>query len=130
MKIRRTYKYRIYPNREQKSLLEKWLETCRVLYNDCLTERRDAWQSCKKSINYYDQSYQIKKIRTFDSDIKSIYSQVVQDVLRRVDKAFENFFRRIKRRKKQVIRDTNQSKDIVLLLILKMDLSSMKMVRS
>jgi len=100
MKTKKTYKYRLYPNREQRSILEEWLEVCRVLYNDCLTERRDAWQSCKKSINYYDQANQIKEIKTFDSDIKSIHSQVAQDVLKRVDKAFKNFFRRIKRREK------------------------------
>jgi putative transposase len=100
MKIRKTYKYRIYPNREQKSILDKWLETCRVLYNDCLTERRDAWDISHKSINYYDQANQLKEIKTFDNELREVHSQVLQDVLRRVDKAFKNFFRRIKRREK------------------------------
>ncbi len=100
MKVKRTYKYRIYPKQEQKSILEKWLETCRVLYNDCLTERRDAWQSCRKSINYYDQADQLKEIKSFDNDLKEIHSQVVQDVLKRIDKAFKNFFRRVKRKEK------------------------------
>jgi len=100
MKIKRTYKYRIYPNQEQKTCLEKWLEICRVLYNDCLTERRDAWSVAHKSISYYDQANQLKEIKTFDEDLKKVYSQVLQDVLKRVDKAFKNFFRRIKRREK------------------------------
>jgi transposase, IS605 OrfB family, central region len=100
MKVRRTYKYRIYPSREQKSILEKWLETCRVLYNDCLTERRGAWNISHKSINYYDQANQLKEIKTFDEDLKEVHSQVIQDVLKRIDNAFQNFFRRVKRKEK------------------------------
>jgi putative transposase len=88
MKLKRTYKYRIYPNREQKSILDKWLESCRVLYNDCLTERRDAWDVSHKSINYYDQANQLKEIKTFDDNLKEVHSQAIQDVLKRVDKAF------------------------------------------
>jgi putative transposase len=100
MKIRKTYKYRIYPNREQKSILDKWLETCRVLYNDCLTERKDAWDTSRKSISYYDQANQLKEIKTFDDDIKEVHSQVLQDALKRVDKAFKNFFRQVKKGEK------------------------------
>ena len=100
MKIKRTYKHRIYPNREQKSILETWLEICRILYNDCLTERRDAWDNSHKSVNYYDQANQLKEIKTFDDDLKEVYSQVIQDVLKRIDKSFKNFFRRVKKREK------------------------------
>ncbi|VUT24606.1 MAG: putative transposase [Candidatus Methanolliviera sp. GoM_oil] len=100
MRLKRALKYRIYPNREQKDCLEEWLNTCRVLYNDCLTERRDAWQCCRKPINYYDQANQLKEIKTFDEDLKEVHSQVIQDVLKRIDKAFKNFFRRVKRKEK------------------------------
>ncbi|VUT25923.1 MAG: putative transposase [Candidatus Methanolliviera sp. GoM_oil] len=100
MRLKRTYKYRIYPNREQKAHLEEWLNICRVLYNDCLTERRDAWYASHKSINYYDQANQLKEIKTFDDNLKEVHSQVVQDVLKRIDKAFKNFFRRVKRKEK------------------------------
>jgi putative transposase len=74
MKLKRTYKYRIYPNREQKTLIEGWLNTCRVLYNDRLTERRDAWNVSHTSINYYDQANQLKDIKTFDDDLKEVHS--------------------------------------------------------
>jgi Helix-turn-helix domain./Probable transposase. len=100
MKVRRSYKYRIYPSREQRTHLEEWLETCRVLYNDCLTERRDAWSVARKHINYYAQANQLKEIKTFDENLKEGYAQVLQDVLKRIDKAFQNFFRRVKRREK------------------------------
>jgi putative transposase len=100
MKIKRTYKYRIYPNKKQETLMSKWLESCRVLYNNCLTERKDAWKVCKKSINYNDQNRQLPEIKIFDNELKEIYAQVLQDVLRRIDIAFKNFFRRIKKREK------------------------------
>ncbi|VUT25423.1 MAG: putative transposase [Candidatus Methanolliviera sp. GoM_oil] len=99
-KIKRTFKYRIYPNREQKSILETWLDICRVLYNDCLTERRDAWDISQKYISYYDQCNQLREIKTFDNEIKEVHSQVIQNVLKRIDKSFKNFFRRVKRREK------------------------------
>jgi putative transposase len=100
MKIRRTYKYRIYPNKEQEALMNEWLDTCRVLYNDCLTERRDAWKVSRKSISYYDQANQLKEVKSFDNKLREIYTQVLQDVLRRIDKSFKNFFRRVKRGEK------------------------------
>ncbi|VUT26385.1 MAG: putative transposase [Candidatus Methanolliviera sp. GoM_oil] len=98
--MRKTYKYRIYPSREQKTLIEEWLNICRVLYNDCLTERRDAWQSCRKSINYYDQQNQLPEIKTFDDGLKRVHSQVIQDVLKRIDKSFKNFFKKVKKKEK------------------------------
>ena len=101
MKIKRTYKYRIYPNQEQKSILDRWLDICRVLYNDCLTERRDAWDVSHKSINYYDQNSQLPEIKTFDDEIKEVYSQVIQDVLKRIDQSFKNFFRRVKEHREE-----------------------------
>jgi Probable transposase. len=74
---------------------------CRVLYNDSLTERRDAWGVAHKSISYYDQTNQLKEIKTFDEDLKEVHSQVLQDVLRRLDKAFKNFFRRVSGKRKE-----------------------------
>lgn len=94
--MKRTYKFRIYPTKDQEAALGYWINTCRILYNDCLTERRDAWKQCRKSINYYDQANQLSEIKKFDSDLRSIHSQVVQDVLKRVDKAYQNFYRRVR----------------------------------
>ena len=47
---RRTFKYRLYPNREQREKLQATLEVCRELYNAALQERREAWASARKSI--------------------------------------------------------------------------------
>lgn len=95
-KMKRTYKFRIYPTKDQEAALSYWIDTCRVLYNDCITERRDAWKQCRKSISYYDQANQLSEIKKFDDDLRSVHSQVIQDVLRRVDKAYQNFYRRVR----------------------------------
>lgn len=92
----RNYRYRLYPTKVQRVALDKALETHRQLYNAALQERRDAWRMCRKSINYYDQANQLKAIRAFDDDAAWLNYSSIQQTLRRLDKAFAAFFRRIK----------------------------------
>ncbi len=68
-------------------------EACR-LYNAALQERRDAYGSHKKSLNYYDQANQLKEIRA-NGDLGLANYHCCQDVLQRIDKAFKAFFRRV-----------------------------------
>jgi putative transposase len=91
---RRTFKYRLWPNRWQRERLAATLETCRQLYNDALQERREAWKICRQSVTFNMQSDQLPACKDVDPSLKSVYSQVLQDVLRRVDKTYEAFFRR------------------------------------
>jgi putative transposase len=69
-------------------------EACR-LYNAALQERRDAYRSHKKSLNYYDQANQRKDIRS-SGDLSLPNDHCAQDVLKRVDKAFKAFFQRVR----------------------------------
>lgn len=91
MSIIKTYKYRLYPTKIQKEKLENTLDTCRWLYNTALEQRKIVYKRCGISLNYYKQAGELK-----DLDLKHIHSQVLQDMLKRVDKAFQNFFRRVK----------------------------------
>lgn len=93
--MRKTFKYRIYPTKAQVRKLEQTLDICRELYNAALQERRDAYRFCGKPIYYEDQQTQLPGIKAIRPDVKSVHSQVLQDVLRRLDKAFDTFFRRI-----------------------------------
>lgn len=77
-------------------MLEHTLELCRELYNAALQERRDAWRIAHKSVRYYDQQYQMVEVKKLRPDLNTVYSQILIDVLRRVDWGFEAFFRRIK----------------------------------
>jgi len=93
--FKRTYRYRLYPTTPQAGALETQLgEACR-LYNAALQERRDAYQKSEVSLNYYDQANQLKDIRAA-GDLGLANFSASQDVLRRVDKTFKAFFRRVK----------------------------------
>ena len=88
---RRTFKYRLYPSKEQVAALEHQLSEARSLYNAAVQERRDAWHMQKVSLNYYDQANQLKEIRDAGNLGLANYS-ACQDVLRRADKTFRAFF--------------------------------------
>jgi putative transposase len=93
--VRKTYKYRLYPTRKQAALLDAQLaEACR-LYNAALQERREAWNMCKTPITYYQQANQLRDIRAA-GDLALANHASCQDVLRRVDRTFQAFFRRVK----------------------------------
>jgi putative transposase len=92
--IKKNFKYRLYPNTAQIVALDGQLaEACR-LYNAAVQERRDAYRISHKSINYCDQANQLKEIRAA-GDLALVNFSCCQDVLRRVDKAFNAFFGRV-----------------------------------
>jgi len=93
--IRKTFKYKLQPTPTQAAQLGAALRVCRELYNAALQERRDAWKMCHVSINYYQQKAQLPAIRAYREDCAAIHSQVLQDVVLRLEKAFKAFFRRL-----------------------------------
>jgi putative transposase len=94
--IRKTFRYRLYPTKAQAESLDRQLgEACR-LYNAALQERRDAWRINRESVTYYTQANQLKEIRAA-GDLALANFSACQDVLRRVDKTFKAFFRRVER---------------------------------
>ncbi len=95
----KSFKFRIFPSRSQTTKLENTLELCRQLYNAALQERREAWKLNRKSITYLDQQNVLPEIKAIREDVAEIHSQVLQDVLRRLDKGFKAFFQRVKQGK-------------------------------
>ena len=94
--LRKSYKYRLSPTRKQEQALQETLDRCRELYNAALQERRDAYRMCHISLNYYDQAAQLSEIKEVREEYKDIHSQVLQDVLRRVERGMKSFYRRVK----------------------------------
>ena len=93
--VRKTFKYRLYPTKKQAALLDAQLaEACR-LCNAALQERRDAWKMRRTSITYSQQDKQLRDIRGA-GDLSLANYMSCQDVLRRVDRTFQAFFRRVK----------------------------------
>src|SRR5260221_1027793 len=68
---------------------------CRELYKAALQGRRDAWQKCGVSLTAATQSAQLPVIKEVRPEYRDIHSQVLQDVLTRLDRAFQAFFRRM-----------------------------------
>lgn len=100
MPIVRAYKYKLKPSKSVIAKFEQWLSICRELYNAGLQERRDAWQFERKSISFYEQSKQLPQIKEIREDVLEVQSQVLQNILRRLDRTFQAFFRRIKKGEK------------------------------
>ncbi len=95
--MHKTYKYRIYPQKATEQKLYFVLNRCRELYNAALSERKDAYQYAGKSISYYDQQNDLPEIKAeIRQEYQDIAAHVLQDALRRLDRAFQSFFRRCK----------------------------------
>jgi len=93
--VLKTYKYRLYPDRKQIEKLESILNACRFLYNSALEERKEAWRKQRVGIGYNQQANELVECKKAIPELSNVYSQVLQDVLRRLNKAFQNFFRRL-----------------------------------
>ncbi|GHO61237.1 transposase [Ktedonobacter sp. SOSP1-52] len=100
MMLKKTYKLRLYPTKKQTEKLEWTLARCCELYNAALQERRESYTYTGKGTNYNQQAMQLPEIKELREEYKEIHSQVLQDVLRRVEKAFKDFFKRVKAGKK------------------------------
>ena len=85
----KTYKFRLYPNKIQEDKLTYTLSVCKNLYNDMLSDRIVTYKEAGVGLSYYDQQTLLKCM-----DL-GIYSQIAQDVLRRLDNTFVAFFRRV-----------------------------------
>lgn len=94
--MRKAYKYRLYPTKEQEEQIQFTLERCRLLYNRLLDERRVAYDTDKITLNYYDQANTLCERKKYVPALTQVHSQVLQDVVKRLDKAFQAFFRRVK----------------------------------
>jgi len=94
--MKQGFRYRIFPTKHQEATLRTQLSFCCELYNAGLEERREAYRMGGKSITFTAQSAQLPDVKELRPEYRAIYSQVLQDVLRRLDKAFKAFFRRVK----------------------------------
>ncbi len=87
-KMLKTLRYRSYPRKAQGTKLRATLELCRTLYNAALQERREAYRLGGKSLSYQDQQNELPALKATCPEYRTVHSQVLQDVLQRLDKAF------------------------------------------
>src|SRR5262245_20073371 len=93
--VRRSFKYKHRPTPAQERAMAFVVHRCRELYHAALQERRDAWQECGVSVTLAEQSAQLPAVKEVRPEYQGSHSQVLQDVLTRLDRSFQAFFRRV-----------------------------------
>jgi len=118
---RKAFKFRLYPNRETEKKFYFTLTRCRELYNACLSERKDSYKLHERTqlshnpetgqviaatmianqrispVTYYSQKRALVAIKQDREEYQDLASHVLQDVILRVERAFQNFFRRLEK---------------------------------
>ncbi len=94
---RHCLKIRLYPTRTQTRELEETLETCRLVYNSLVLDRKYQYDVDGQSVGYFQQKAYLPVWKKDHPELKEVYSQVLQDVAHRVHLAFDAFFDRVKK---------------------------------
>jgi putative transposase len=92
---RKTYQEKLKPTPAQERQLEAVLWRCRMLYNTALEQRIFLWRQRGVSISRYQQEAELKDLRAEIPEYSDIHSHVLQDVLARLEKTYQAFFRRV-----------------------------------
>jgi len=95
-KLNRTYRYRIYPTLRQRLALDAQLGFACQLYNAALEERRYAWRGRHRPIFLFQQFRELTDVRAAGLGPAQMSCSAMRDPLRRLDRAFAAFFRRVK----------------------------------
>ncbi len=98
--LKRTYRFRIYPTVRLRLAIEAQLGFACQLYNAALEQRRDAWRGRHRSVTLYEQFWELTAVRAARLGPANMNCSVMRDPLRRLDRAFAGFFRRVKARAK------------------------------
>jgi putative transposase len=98
--VRKTFKEKLRPTPAQARALDEVLMCCRTLYNTALEQRITAYQRCHVSVSRYQQEAELSAIRAELPEYAAIHSHVLQDVLARLAKTYQAFFRRVQRGEK------------------------------
>ena len=96
----KSFKYRLRPTKKQEKVLLAQIDECRILYNQLLCARIQAWKNNKQSLSRYEQNKTLPMLKNQYKPFSLVHSQVLQQVCQRVDWAFKGFFRRLKQKSK------------------------------
>lgn len=94
MIVKKSYKFLLYLTKRQAAVLQRMLDECRFLYNLCLEQRILAYEELGMPLTKYDQLMMLPLLKNERPSLRTVHSQVLQDVVIRLDKAFDGFFRR------------------------------------
>ena len=89
---KKAYKFRLYPNQKQEQRLLRMIESARSLWNDALAYRKDRWEENGISTSYSQQCSVLTTERQSNPILRELNAQAAQEVLKRLDRAFQAFF--------------------------------------
>lgn len=96
MLVRKSFQFRLHPTKSQQKILEAHLGECRWLYNELLQQRRLSYEELDISLSKYQQLMLLPLLKDERHGLAQVHAQVLQNVVDRLDKAFQGFFRRCK----------------------------------
>lgn len=99
--MNKSFRFRLYPNKEQKILINKTFGCVRFVYNYYLNKRIEAYKENKQNMNYYDCSADLTMLEQQLLWLKEVGRSALANALRDLDKAYQNFFREIKKGNKK-----------------------------
>ena len=97
-----SYKFRLYPNKEQENLILRTFGCCRFVFNHYLAQRMEAYEKTGKSPTRFAQDKDLTTLKQQEDTLwlKEVDKCALQNTLKRLDSAYQNFFRRVKEGKK------------------------------
>jgi putative transposase len=93
--MRKVFVFHLYPTKAQAAALAEQVDTHRHLYNRALAERKAAWATEQRSVTYGEQSATLKTQRIDNPYLARANFSSCQRTLKRLDRAFQAFFRRV-----------------------------------
>jgi len=93
MTIIKTYKYKLKPTKKQEQIFTSWLGTCRFVYNCSLEYKILMYSKYGKSLSKFDIINELPECRKQIKWLKEVNAQTLQDVIERLDKTYQTFFR-------------------------------------
>jgi len=107
--MKTAYQYRLQPTYDQRILMDRWLDMLRHQYNWMLADRFDWWEFNRCPVNacplvvsiaepreqpgYYNQKRSLVPLKVERPWYKEVHSQVLQDMVKRVNLTFERFIK-------------------------------------
>lgn len=91
--MEKAYKYRIYPNKQQKILISKTFGCTRFVYNYYLAKRKEVYENESRTMNYYECCKDLTKLKTELEWLKEPDKCALQNCLKDLNAAYQNFFR-------------------------------------
>lgn len=91
--MEKAFRYRIYPNKKQKELIQKTFGCARFVYNYFLDLRISEYQNNGKSLSYNDTSKLLTQLKKENEWLKEPDKDSLQKSLKNLDNAFQKFFK-------------------------------------